>query len=145
MPKTVLIIAQIVFCSSWKICFFSKVRASNGKTDITSFEYVQICVWKLHYKVPRDSFCTSLEDEKLRFLWNGSMKYLVIWLVCFSFYPNSMGMWSGRYWLTYMPSVSVARRVLPYIFRQPLRLPLCESLEKRYWEYHSHEEKLLLT
>ena len=53
---------------------------------------------------------TSLEDEKLRFLWNGSMKYLVIWLVCFSFYPNSMGMWSGRYWLTYMPSVSVARR-----------------------------------
>ena len=54
---------------------------------------------------------TSLEDEKLRFLWNGSMKYLVIWLVCFSFYPNSMGRWSGRYWLTYMPSVSVARRV----------------------------------
>ena len=23
---------------------------------ITSFEYVQICVWKLHFKVPRDSF-----------------------------------------------------------------------------------------
>ena len=33
MHKTSLIIAKIVFCSSWKICFFSKDRASNGKTE----------------------------------------------------------------------------------------------------------------
>ena len=28
-------VAQIVFCSSWKICFFSKDRASNGKTELS--------------------------------------------------------------------------------------------------------------
>ena len=34
MPKTSLISAQIVFWSYWKICFFSKDRASNGRTEL---------------------------------------------------------------------------------------------------------------
>ena len=40
-PKTGLIIAQIVFHSSWKIWFFSKDRDSDGKTEDTESSLIQ--------------------------------------------------------------------------------------------------------
>ena len=44
MLATGLFGAQIVFWSSWKICFFSKDRASNGRTVLFSFRFRSIPV-----------------------------------------------------------------------------------------------------